>query len=603
MEFLFSFLAEGSTGSEPEGGLDPIAIGKKILEWAKSHYGWTGVVVVSIFGVPLLIWLNWEKISKLPGVSSLVSFISRERLPKADPNKFSVAIVHLDNDDKGETERILVEALREFPGTEVLQLDRLVKDSKQAHDLLSESRADVLIWGTILRNVEQSLPKLHWTPAREGAIKKESERYRLTEDLNLPELFWNDLTEVLGLLVATGEADFSALRGQFVADKLKVFIERVRNLLGAHASRWNPEARAQVHQICANSLVTYGEQTGTTEPLEEAVAAYREALKERTRERVPLDWAMTQNNLGTALRCLGERESGTQRLEQAVATYREALKEYTRERFPLGWAMTQNNLGNALGTLGERESGKARLEEAVAAYREALKEYTRERVPLDWAMTQNNLGNALSALGERESGTGRLEEAVAAYREALKEYTRERVPLNWAGTQNNLGTVLLTLGERESGTGRLEEAVAAHREALKEYTRARVPLDWAMTQNNLGNALGALGERESGTQRLEEAVAAFREALKERTRQRVPLDWAITQKNLGNALRILGERESGTARLEEAVQVYGAALEVFRSAGASYYLQRAENSVKQAKEALERRKNQSKSSEPPRRSM
>ena len=79
---------------------------------------------------------------------------------------------------------------------------------------------------------------------------------------------------------------------------------------------------------------------------------------------------------------------------------------------PLDWAMTQNNLGNALWTLGERESGTARLEEAVAAYREALEERTRERVPLDWAMTQKNLGTALRALGERESGTARLEEAV-----------------------------------------------------------------------------------------------------------------------------------------------------------------------------------------------
>ena len=62
------------------------------------------------------------------------------------------------------------------------------------------------------------------------------------------------------------------------------------------------------------------------------------------------------------------------RLEEAVAAYREALKERTRERVPLEWAKTQNNLGNALSTLGERESGTARLQEAVAAYREALKE-------------------------------------------------------------------------------------------------------------------------------------------------------------------------------------------------------------------------------------
>ncbi len=46
------------------------------------------------------------------------------------------------------------------------------------------------------------------------------------------------------------------------------------------------------------------------ERLEEAVTAYRAALEENTRERVPLDWAMTQMNLGNALEILGERETG-----------------------------------------------------------------------------------------------------------------------------------------------------------------------------------------------------------------------------------------------------------------------------------------------------
>ena len=55
------------------------------------------------------------------------------------------------------------------------------------------------------------------------------------------------------------------------------------------------------------------------------------------------------NLLGTALWSLGERESGTERLEQAVAAYQAALEERTRERVPLDWATTQNNLGNALG--------------------------------------------------------------------------------------------------------------------------------------------------------------------------------------------------------------------------------------------------------------
>jgi tetratricopeptide (TPR) repeat protein len=91
-------------------------------------------------------------------------------------------------------------------------------------------------------------------------------------------------------------------------------------------------------------------------------------------------------------------------------------------RQPLDWAMTQMNLGNALSRLGARESGTARLEEAVAAYRAALEERTRERVPLDWAGTQANLGTALQALGERIHDRAKLEEARKAISAAFEVY-------------------------------------------------------------------------------------------------------------------------------------------------------------------------------------
>ena len=273
------------------------------------------------------------------------------------------------------------------------------------------------------------------------------------------------------------------------------------------------------------------------------------------------------NDLGIALESLGQRETGTARLEQAVAAYRDALLERTRDRVPLAWAMTQNNLGTALKTLGQRETGTARLEQAVAAYRAALLERTRDRVPLDWAATQNNLGNALSTLGQRETGTARLEEAVAAYRDALLERTRDRVPLGWAMTQNNLGTALRTLGERETGTARLEQAVAAYRAALLEYTRDRVPLNWAMTQNNLGNALSTLGERETGTARLEEAVAAYRDALLEHTRDRVPLGWATTIGNMSGAQLVLAARTESCDLSREALENLEQAAGVLRDGG------------------------------------
>ncbi len=327
---------------------------------------------------------------------------------------------------------------------------------------------------------------------------------------------------------------------------------------------WAPAFRARW-----DAFHEEGRDKGLNLSLEIAIALARRMLATAA---TPDERGTAGNLLGLALQTLGARESGTARLEEAVAAYRAALEEWTRDRVPLDWARTQNNLGTALATLGARESGTARLEAAVAAYRAALEERTRERVPLDWAMTQNNLGNALQTLGARESGTARLEAAVAAYRAALEGMTRDRVPLDWAGTQNNLGNALQTLGERESGTERLEAAVAAYRAALEEWTRDRVPLDWAGTQNNLGNALATLGARESGTARLEEAVAAYRAALEERTRERVPLDWAGTQNNLGEAEEAWGDKTGDATRWRAALVHAELALAVFREANATFYV-------------------------------
>ena len=48
------------------------------------------------------------------------------------------------------------------------------------------------------------------------------------------------------------------------------------------------------------------------------------------------------------------------------------MKEYTRDRVPLEWAVAQNNLGNTLERLGECESSSEPLEEAVAVFDAAL---------------------------------------------------------------------------------------------------------------------------------------------------------------------------------------------------------------------------------------
>jgi tetratricopeptide (TPR) repeat protein len=521
----------------------------------------------------------------------------------ASGSKLTIVIATLNNDSGAHTRHVEESLDRQFGSSvhiirdpAIVSLsdhgDRDRREQKavtQAKTLLADTKGDVLIWGAAF--ADRNVVELRFLGKDVSDGAADAHRYALGETLLLPADFGADLgAAAAAVCVAAAAPAFDD--GNYVVDLLRPAVRRLRHFVETPPSSLTGDARAQIFHAYALACQTIGAQAGENASLLDAVTALTEVLKEYTHEKVPLDWAMTQNNLGNALCALGERESGTARLEQAVTAYTEALKEYTREKVPLSWAMTQNNLGTALWALGERESGTARLEQAVTAYTEALKERTREKVPLSWATTQNNLGTALWTLGERESGTARLEQAVTAFTEALKERTREKVPLDWAMTQNNLGNALWTLGERESGTARLEQAVTAYTEALKEYTREKVPLDWAMTQNNLGNALRTLGERESGTARLEQAVTAYTEALKEYTREKVPLKWAMTQNNLGTALATLGERESGTARLEQAVTAYTEALKEYTRENAPYYHDQTRRNLARAEALLAARKAQ-----------
>src|SRR5262249_37623172 len=105
----------------------------------------------------------------------------------------------------------------------------------------------------------------------------------------------------------------------------------------------------------ASALYQQGYELGDNGPLEERSAILgaltasiqrRNCVVERIRrERKAADAPRPQENLGVALGPLGASEGDPAGLGEAVAAFRDALKERTRERVPLEWAMTQNNLG------------------------------------------------------------------------------------------------------------------------------------------------------------------------------------------------------------------------------------------------------------------
>ena len=294
-----------------------------------------------------------------------------------------------------------------------------------------------------------------------------------------------------------------------------------------------------------------------------AIKACEEALKVYTLERFPTDYAMTQNNLGNAYRTLAEVENKADNCKKAIKSYKEALKVYTLERFPMDYAMTQNNLGIAYSMLAEVENKADNCKKAIKACEEALKVRTLERLPMDYAMTQNNLGNAYGMLAEVENKAKNCKKAINAYEEALKVYTLERFPMDYARTQNNLGNAYRMLAEVENKAENCKKAIKACEEALKVRTLERLPMDYAMTQNNLGNAYGRPAEVENKADNCKKAIKAYEEALKVYTLERLPMDYAMTQNNLGTAYSMLAEVENKAENCKKAIEAYEKALMVF----------------------------------------
>jgi tetratricopeptide (TPR) repeat protein len=531
-----------------------------VAEWSAGQVIWGlgGVLGVGAF---VAWWFREFLLAYLPWLSPARAgrIAQRRDLPLPAGERFVVLIADLQGDDAARTHtRHVAAALEPYRGLEVVPIGPGPEWGVESRDafeakaraLLQQRRGDVLISGEVATAGKglrlRILPGDRNLRARPDAAEgRRAGEYVLTET-GLPLDFDRDFNGVLVALVAASVAPATERQGHYLVDLLEPAAGRLKRLCADLPAGLDEDQRAGLWHALALAASVLGDQKGESAWLQDAVAAYRAALE-----------------------------------------------VWTRERIPLQWAMAQNNLGNALGTLGARENGTERLLQAVDAFHAALEVRTRERVPLDWAMTQNNLGNALRTLGAREDGTERLLQAVDAFHAALEVWTRERVPLQWATTQNNLGNALGTLGEREDGTERLLQAIGAFRAALEVRTRERVPLDWAMTQNNLGAALGTLGAREDGTERLLQAVDACRAALEVWTRERVPLDWAWTQDNLGNALRTLGEREDGTARLEQAGLAYRAALEVLRPAGATHYVGIAERNLARVEALLAERRGDS----------
>ncbi|MEK7354520.1 MAG: tetratricopeptide repeat protein, partial [Chloroflexota bacterium] len=92
---------------------------------------------------------------------------------------------------------------------------------------------------------------------------------------------------------------------------------------------------------------------------------------------------------------LAEVENKAENCKKAISAYEAALTIYTLKGFPMQYAMTQNNLGAAYRTLAEVENKAENCKLARVAYDEALKIYTEEKFPEIYPRVAGNLQGLL----------------------------------------------------------------------------------------------------------------------------------------------------------------------------------------------------------------
>ena len=206
--------------------------------------------------------------------------------------------------------------------------------------------------------------------------------------------------------------------------------------------------------------------------LERAIACFTEALRFFTAEAAPLDYAMTQVNLGAAYALAPHRGPGGQPGAGHYLLHPRAAVLHRRGR-PARLRPDPEQPGPRLLRAAHWDRA-ANLARAIGCYIEALRFRTAEAAPADYAMTQNGLGAAYAALpaGDRAAN---LAQAITCYTHALRFFTAEACPSEYAGIQNNLGTAYVELPTGDRGEN-LRRAIACYRGAAVLYAEA-APLD------------------------------------------------------------------------------------------------------------------------------
>ena len=200
------------------------------------------------------------------------------------------------------------------------------------------------------------------------------------------------------------------------------------------------------------------EAPGHEGQIDEAIDHFHAALKWRSFERDPREWAFTQVNLGLAFtrRAGGSRAANTR---QALEHYEHAERGFAAAGDRIDHAQVLHNLSSdklVLTRLEETPEDQRQelLRSAVNDARASLSERTLDEAPVDAGRTWRQLGDSLRALGD-------VDGAIDAYTQALRGLKVEVAPRHARDTARALGDLAVESGNWELAAQAWETAAEA----------------------------------------------------------------------------------------------------------------------------------------------
>jgi len=151
-----------------------------------------------------------------------------------------------------------------------------------------------------------------------------------------------------------------------------------------------------------------GSVSGDDEHFKSALAHYQAATQIYTRADHTQKWAELVSSLAQVLQVYGDLLGSIPALERAVELCRATLEVRSEEKMPLLWAASQNNLGSALFLLAKRSDQSSDYLESSEAFRKALTVYQVNGQARLAAITEKNLERVETANHGRSRRNQRL---------------------------------------------------------------------------------------------------------------------------------------------------------------------------------------------------